>query len=532
MIPLGVIHDERNWVSFLAACRRVRQASQESGWSRLRQELTTRYHLTKESIRPRDEWLVSQLLSCNSELLARLETGERLTPQVLVEITDALNLAREIVGDAPPPLKALPWAFRLERLLLGSWEMVADEQVRCAYCGSTHVARKSNKPRIKTYYDEAGVAQTVEVYRFYCRNADCEMGSFTHLPVGLQLYSPYRVQTHLLAAQLVGWGQVNYRRAAVALGVSPATIYRWVTAGGTRLLPIAAIFGVVRSSGVIGVDEKYVLVPKNDKPYPANGRRTMRRWMYVSVAVDCYTCDLLHIAIYPYQNAASSRAFLLALRAKGYRPRVIVTDLLQSYDSIIASVFPHALHHECVFHALQAGQRSIKSVYGANYGRDAPQAQRLKEDIYAIFDARTRPTAVKRYEQVMSLQQQYVEQNPDAEAIFSFLRTHWPKLVNSIGSKTIPNTNNAAERLIRRFDQHYQNFCGFESLDSAQCFIAVFERSYRFTPFSQDAQAHIRGKCPLEVAGYDVSRMPLTAVAAGWSPDWPVQMGGDFVPNR
>ena len=61
--------------------------------------------------------------------------------------------------------------------------------------------------------------------------------------------------------------------------------------------PIAASFGVVKSSGVVGVDEKYVLVPKNDKP-----AGKMRRWMYVYLAADVWTYDLLHIALYPQQR--------------------------------------------------------------------------------------------------------------------------------------------------------------------------------------------------------------------------------------
>jgi len=28
----------------------------------------------------------------------------------------------------------------------------------------------------------------------------------------------------------------------------------------------------------------------------------------------------------------------------------------------------------------------------------------------------------------------------------------------------------------RRFDQHYQNFCGFESIESAQLFLGGFEK--------------------------------------------------------
>ncbi len=106
----------------------------------------------------------------------------------------------------------------------------------------------------------------------------------------------------------------------------------------------------------------------------------------------------------------TARAFLLALRAKGYRPRVVVTDLRRDYGAVIAQVFAQARHHECISHA---------------------------------------------------------EQNI-------------------------------------RFDQHYQSFCGFESLATAQVYLGVFEKIYRFMPFLDDAQPAIRGKCPLELAGYDL----------------------------
>jgi len=119
------------------------------------------------------------------------------------------------------------------------------------------------------------------------------------------------VETHLLALQMYAWGYSTYRRTGTALGVASMTTYRWVSAWGYALLPVAALFGVVKSSGVVGVDEKYVLVPKNDKP-----AGKMRRWMYVYLAVDVWTYDLLHIAIYPHNDEASAAAFLLALRAK------------------------------------------------------------------------------------------------------------------------------------------------------------------------------------------------------------------------
>ncbi len=42
-------------------------------------------------------------------------------------------------------------------------------------------------------------------------------------------------------------------------------------------------------------------------------------------------------------------------------------------------------------------------------------------------------------------------------------------------------------------------------------------RLYRFTPFTDDASEQIRGKCPLELAGYDISRLPMTQICRGWA---------------
>ncbi len=85
--------------------------------------------------------------------------------------------------------------------------------------------------------------------------------------------------------------------------------------------------------------------------------------------------------------------------------------------------------------------------------------------------------------------------------------------------------------VIRRFDQHYQNFCGFESIETAQVYLGVFEKIYRFTPFSRDARPEIRGKSPLQLAGYDLSRMPMTWLCRGHSLEWPVTLEADDVPN-
>jgi len=505
--------------------RQVRQAVQESGWSILRRELNRRYHWTPESLELREEWLVREVLRQVRSLQECVEKGEPPPREEQLALEDVQALLREAGVEAAPPLKALPWMLRMQQVVLGDWQEEVDT-IRCPTCGSTHIVRKSRKGRQKKYYDAQGQLQEVTVYRYYCRNPGCARGSFTHLPPGLVPYSRHRLEVHLLAWQAYAWGYSTYRRVGQALQVSEMTVYRWVSAWGVELLPVAALFGVVRSSGVVGVDEKYVLVPKNDKP-----AAKMKRWMYAYLAVDVYTYDLLHVALYPNNTRDSAHAFLLALRSKGYHPRVVVTDLRRDYGPVIGEVFPKARHHECLFHAEQEIGRYLQKTWGRNYAEQQPEAEKLRAAVVDIFRARTKRTAQKRYRALLEDKEDYLQRAPALQWVFTFLEQHWPYLVNAVESKIIPVTNNAVEMVIRRFDQHYQNFCGFESIQTARLYLGVFEKVYRFTPFSKDARPEIRGKSPLQLAGYDLSRIPMSWLCRGYSLEWPLIMESVDVPN-
>ena len=504
----------------------VKQIGRESGWTILREELKRVYQIGAESFRPSDTWLVEQLLAQVDRLVEQLEANGGLTSERQIAIADLEALCQELDLHPAEMLRPLPWLFQLERLLFGQWEWVDDGKVRCIYCGTTQVSRKSRKPRIKRYIDAQGNEQRVEVYRYYCHNPTCEYQTFTSLPPNLIPHSKWTLNHHLAALQSYEWSHSVYRCASQMLGVSKMTAYRWVSGFGYQLLPVAALFGVVRSTGVVGIDEKYVLVPKNDKP-----EEKMKRWMYVYMAVDCYTYDLLHIDIYPYNTKHSAQAFLLALRTKGYHPRVIVTDMRVDYRDVVATVFPQAIHHECIFHALQEVHKRFKETYGSDYAERYPEVHALKQDIDHIFDACTKRTAQRRYDQVLAQRATFVAQMPDAALIFDFLERHWPYLVNAVGSHHVPTTNNATEQVIRIFTQHYKTFCGFESIDSARLYLGVFEKVYRFTPFSDDAQERIRSKCPLELAGYDVQKLPMTQLFRGLALQWPSAAFQELVPN-
>jgi DNA-directed RNA polymerase subunit RPC12/RpoP len=510
----------------------VCEAMKESGWNRLQETMNRFFVLGVDSIRPRDESLVAELLGMVQQLLAKLEAGEGLTPQIDLQIAHLQTVCQELglTPAADPPL--VPWARKVSWLLFAAETTAQDDVIRCTYCGSTDVRPKGRTPRVKRYLDEHQQWQSVEVYRYRCRNPACSYASFTHFPLHLLPYSPYPLHMRATALQMYAWGRSSYRRTAHALGVQAGRVYLWVSAFGRELLPVAALFGVVRCSGVVGIDEKWVQVP--EKAPRGSGRSKVpkpRRWMYVYVAIDVYSYDLLHIALYERNSARSTRAFLLALKAKGYQPKVIVTDLRSEYGPAIAEVFDRARHHECIFHALQWAHRQLKDTYGADYAKTRPDVVQLKEQIDAIFQAKTQRTAEKRYHKVMAVREQYVTQTPAVDSLFASLERHWPTLANGIESTIIPRTNNATELVIRRFDQHYQNFCGFDSLASARLFLAVFEKVYRFTPFTPDAQPRIRNKCPLELAGYDVSSLPMAQICKGWALNWTATPSQGVVPN-
>jgi transposase-like protein len=504
----------------------VKQIGRESGWTTLREALSRAYLISAESFRPRDEWLTEQLLAQVQRLVEQLEALGGVTPEQQVALVDLEALCEELELRPAAARRPLPWVLWLEHVLLGKWQWVDDGTVRCVYCGTSDVSRKSRKPRLKKYVDERGEMQAVAVYRYYCHNPACQYKSFTNLPPNLVPYSKWTLDHHVAALQMYEWSRSVYRCTSQMLGVSKMTAYRWVSGLGRELLPMAALFGIVRSSGVVGVDEKYVLVPKNDKP-----AAEMKRWMYVYFAVDCYTYDLLHIEIYPYNTKQSAHAFLLALRAKGYHPRVIVTDMRVDYSALVVHVFPGAVHHECIFHALQEVHRRIREVYGTDYAKTHPEVVTLQEEIDHIFGACTKRTAQRRFEKVLAQQDEFVALTPEARAIFALLERHWPRLVNAIESRRIPTTNNTTEEVIRIFTQHYKTFCGFENIESARLYLGVFEKVYRFTPFSADAQQRIRGKCPLELAGYDVQKLPMAQLFRGLALQWPASAFQELVPN-
>lgn len=292
----------------------------------------------------------------------------------------------------------------------------------------------------------------------------------------------------------------SYREIASFLGVHPSTVYRRLVSIRERLPPLVKLLGTVLFSGVIGIDEKYILVPKPHR----DGK--MARWAYLFIAVDPYSYDLLHAEVYPARTTDCARAFLVGLKASGVlKPKVIVTDLWGPYETVVPEAYPGVIHHQCVFHAEQAASKLMRDKLGKDYRR-VPEAQTLWTSIVQVFRAGCRRTLIRRYGKLLQQKESLLVRCPDLSPVFESLARHFEKLANAYTDRQrmIPLTNNATELVFRTFTRRYKTMAGFESLKTARAYVRLWTYYYRFRPFSPDANPRIRNKSPLQIAGYNV----------------------------
>ena len=212
---------------------------------------------------------------------------------------------------------------------------------------------------------------------------------------------------------------------------------------------------------------------------------------------------MLHAEVYPSRTADCARAFLLELKAKGIKPRCIVTDLWAPYETVIPEIYPGVTHHQCVFHAEQAASDLMRDKLGSDY-RSISEARELRSAIIHLFRAGSRRTLIRRYQKLLKQEPRLVQARPELKSVFESVSRHFSKLANADSSVliSVPKTNNAVETVIRCFTRRYKTMAGFETLESAQAYVRLWTYYYRCRPFSPDASLRIRNRSPLQIAGY------------------------------
>ena len=222
----------------------IHQVARDTGFAEVRRLLRQIFEFSADGPQLRDRVLLDRLFELNETLMTRLEAGEGLLRQLVLE-AEALKGA--VGAPITPPKKASPFAYRLQRAIFGQWEEIDDGQVLCPHCGpvlsvplvlgprdqgqdtcSSLLAGKENTPRTKKYrHPETGEWCQVQGYRYYCLNPSCLFETFTDYPEGVRLHSEWTVDTVLWGVMVYMHLRTTYRRAADVVGVSHVTLWRW-----------------------------------------------------------------------------------------------------------------------------------------------------------------------------------------------------------------------------------------------------------------------------------------------------------------
>ena len=311
--------------------------------------------------------------------------------------------------------------------------------------------------------------------------------------------------------------RLSFGQVAALVGRSKSVVYRAMVSLAHCLDALDPWPASTRFSGVLALDEKWVKIPKS---YTKEERHKGKRWRYAHFAVDACTGDLLHVDIFETCDAAAVRAFLVDLRAKGFRPKVVVTDMLGSYANAIRETFgPKVVHHYCLFHHLQAVRQRLREKVGPDWNKQ-PVLRDLVASIDDIYRCKTRRTARRRLDRVLGMRDELTDRVPEAVALLDTLDKRFPRVVNAIGRDDVPMTNNCVERVIGAFDRHYRNMAALESVESARIQLRLFRFFYRLTPMCETERKELRGLSPLDRAGFRTRGVPLADYVRRFRQAW------------
>ena len=300
--------------------------------------------------------------------------------------------------------------------------------------------------------------------------------------------------------------QISIGQVAALADRSKSVVYGGLVRLSRILEEIDPFPAATRFSGALALDEKWVKIPKS---FCKADRDQGRRWRYVHFAVDAHTGDLLHIDVFEATDGPSVRTFLAAVRAKGIRPTVVVTDMLAAYGGAIRDTFgARVVHHHCLFHHLQAVRHRLRERCGADWGRH-DLLRRLVELTDDVYRCRSRRTARSRLAKVLALRSELAVKHPEAVTLLDTISERFPSVANAIGRDDIPSTNNVTERTIKAFNRHYKRMAGFESMDTARIQVRLFRFCHRLTPMREARRREHRGLCPLERAGWQTRGVPV-----------------------
>jgi len=262
-------------------------------------------------------------------------------------------------------------------------------------------------------------------------------------------------------------------------GVHKTTVLRWVVGLALALWPMIAQWLVERvQAHMVYIDEKWLKI--------------RGRWQYWFVVLDVPTELPVLAALLPSRSQWACRWVGAQLCQLKNIPRVLITDGLQAYASLV----PAAKHVLCRFHHQQGVTHWLKQHFATDAEVDARKP--MMKQVLQTRDKRT----VRRRLARLRARAAELGLTPWVSRVDKKL----PQLLCSVGSARLPSTTNAIERFFRAFQRFYATRGGFHSVRSAKRELLLFLVVYLFTQRAAD------GHAPIEVIVPEARRMPLYRV--------------------
>jgi len=361
----------------------------------------------------------------------------------------------------------------------------------CPDCHSQEIRYIFKRDRY--YRNEKGekIKGYSEVYR--CVNRECSTKCFTRPPEGVELYARVHREVKKMTLRWIFHLRGSLSRVRDELGehgieVALTTVLRWLKKAGEECVNTVRLFEQEDWEQSLCIDEKWIKVRS--------------KWNYVFTAVGTKVTDLLAMELFFHKDKQAMKTFLYMLKALGFRPKSITTDLLMGYEAVVKEVFPDCIYHQCVLHAGRDARRIVR-VSLPNDGEGGWQ-ERLTKRIGTLFQSKKIKQVKKRYFKIMKLR----DRAPAAvSGVFNMLHKYYPKLCQSVLRKDIPKTTNPVERAIAEFEERYQLTKGFTSFYHAQFFIKAYQIYHRLRKISF---GRFCGKSRLELKGNPLGKLSFT----------------------
>jgi transposase-like protein len=259
-------------------------------------------------------------------------------------------------------------------------------------------------------------------------------------------------------------------------GVHKTTILRWVVGLAVALWPLVYHWiGERVQAHMVYIDEKWLKI--------------RGRWHYWFVVLDVPTELPVLAALLPSRSQWACRWVGAQLCQLKKIPRVLITDGLQAYASLV----PAAKHVLCRFHHQQGVTHWLKQHFATDAEIDARKPMMKK-----VLQTRDKRTVRRRLARLRARAAE-LGLTPWVSRVDEKL----PQLLCSVGSARLPSTTNAIERFFRAFQRFYATRGGFHSVLSAKRELLLFLVVYLFTQQTTTGQAPIEGIVP------EARRMPL-----------------------